>query len=120
MHSSGTAEAYRIDYGTIRKTKSEHKIVELTIGCLLQILNPNPDAMSKMITENASEEFLHSLSNYCALQVSHLYTFFMDLYGLYSPCLTYSLLKIVGRGIPHRLIKGLIVSLQVRNISLLV
>lgn len=36
---------------------------------LLQILNPNPDAMSKMITENASEEFLHSLSNYCALQV---------------------------------------------------
>lgn len=39
----------------------------------LQILNPNPDAMSKMITENASEEFLHSLSNYCALQVaSHL------------------------------------------------
>lgn len=36
---------------------------------LLQILNPNPEAMSKMIEENASEEFLHSLSNYCALQV---------------------------------------------------
>ena len=36
---------------------------------LLQILNPNPDAMTKMITENASEEFLYSLSNYCALQV---------------------------------------------------
>lgn len=36
---------------------------------LKQILNPNPDAMSKMITENASEEFLYSLSNYCALQV---------------------------------------------------
>ncbi|MED6135029.1 hypothetical protein PIB30_042437 [Stylosanthes scabra] len=34
------------------------------------ILNPNPDAMSKMITENASEEFLQTLSNYCALQVS--------------------------------------------------
>ncbi|KAL0357250.1 UNVERIFIED_CONTAM: Methionine S-methyltransferase, partial [Sesamum calycinum] len=33
-----------------------------------KILNPNPDAMSKMITESASEEFLHSLSNYCALQ----------------------------------------------------
>ncbi|XP_057447645.1 methionine S-methyltransferase [Lotus japonicus] len=38
------------------------------VGCIPQILNPNPDAMSKMITENASEEFLHSLSNYCALQ----------------------------------------------------
>lgn len=37
---------------------------------LWQILNPNPEAMSKMIEENASEEFLHSLSNYCALQVS--------------------------------------------------
>lgn len=36
---------------------------------LWQILNPNPEAMSKMIEENASEEFLHSLSNYCALQV---------------------------------------------------
>ena len=34
----------------------------------MQVLNPNPDAMSKMITENASEEFLHALSNYCALQ----------------------------------------------------
>ncbi|KAF7801260.1 methionine S-methyltransferase [Senna tora] len=34
----------------------------------MQILNPNPDAMSKIITENASEEFLYSLSNYCALQ----------------------------------------------------
>ncbi|XP_073040171.1 uncharacterized protein [Primulina eburnea] len=34
----------------------------------LKFLNPNPDAMSKMITENASDEFLHSLSNYCALQ----------------------------------------------------
>ncbi|GAY62710.1 hypothetical protein CUMW_219970 [Citrus unshiu] len=33
-----------------------------------KILNPNPDAMSKIITENASEEFLYSLSNYCALQ----------------------------------------------------
>ncbi|XP_010533230.1 PREDICTED: LOW QUALITY PROTEIN: methionine S-methyltransferase-like [Tarenaya hassleriana] len=38
------------------------------VGCIPQILNPNPDAMSKMITENASEDFLHSLSNYCALQ----------------------------------------------------
>lgn len=38
----------------------------------MQILNPNPDAMSKMITENASEEFLYSLSNYCALQVGKM------------------------------------------------
>ncbi|CAA7400408.1 unnamed protein product [Spirodela intermedia] len=38
------------------------------VGCIPQILNPNPEAMSKIITENASEEFLHSLSNYCALQ----------------------------------------------------
>lgn len=38
------------------------------VGCIPQILNPNPEAMSKLITENASEEFLYSLSNYCALQ----------------------------------------------------
>ncbi|THU69872.1 hypothetical protein C4D60_Mb08t19010 [Musa balbisiana] len=42
--------------------------LERIIGCIPQILNPNPEAMSKLITENASEEFLYSLSNYCALQ----------------------------------------------------
>ncbi|GAA0168693.1 methyltransferase [Lithospermum erythrorhizon] len=47
----------------------DHKIeLERIVGCIPQILNPNPDAMSKLITENASEEFLYSLSNYCALQ----------------------------------------------------
>lgn len=47
----------------------DHKIeLERIVGCIPQILNPNPDAMSKMITEYASEEFLYSLSNYCALQ----------------------------------------------------
>ncbi|KAI5002290.1 hypothetical protein ZWY2020_026940 [Hordeum vulgare] len=38
------------------------------VGCIPQILNPNPKAMSRIITENSSEEFLYSLSNYCALQ----------------------------------------------------
>ncbi|CAI0376806.1 unnamed protein product [Linum tenue] len=42
--------------------------LERIVGCIPQILNPNPDAMSKMITENASEDFLYDLSNYCALQ----------------------------------------------------
>ncbi|KAH1066691.1 hypothetical protein J1N35_031678 [Gossypium stocksii] len=42
--------------------------LERIVGCIPQILNPNPEAMSKLITENASEEFLHDLSNYCALQ----------------------------------------------------
>ncbi|KAK9928677.1 hypothetical protein M0R45_025800 [Rubus argutus] len=51
--------------------------LERIVGCIPQILNPNPDAMSKMITENASEEFLHSLSNYCALQ-----GFLEDQFGL--------------------------------------
>lgn len=35
----------------------------------MQVLNPNSNAMLKIITENASEEFLYSLSNYCGLQV---------------------------------------------------
>ncbi|GFZ09533.1 methionine S-methyltransferase [Actinidia rufa] len=48
--------------------KDHHIELERIVGCIPQILNPNPEAMSKMITENASEEFLHSLSNYCALQ----------------------------------------------------
>ncbi|XP_076937153.1 methionine S-methyltransferase [Bidens hawaiensis] len=48
--------------------RDNHIQLERIVGCIPQILNPNPDAMSKLITENASEEFLHSLSNYCALQ----------------------------------------------------
>ncbi|OIV96253.1 hypothetical protein TanjilG_14930 [Lupinus angustifolius] len=45
-----------------------HIQLDRIVGCIPQILNPNPDAMTKLITENASEDFLHSLSNYCALQ----------------------------------------------------
>ncbi|CAA0814092.1 Methionine S-methyltransferase [Striga hermonthica] len=48
--------------------RDNHIELERIVGCIPQILNPNPDAMSKIVTENASEEFLHSLSNYCALQ----------------------------------------------------
>ncbi|KAL4184199.1 hypothetical protein AMTRI_Chr11g158820 [Amborella trichopoda] len=56
----------------------DHSIIlDRIVGCIPQILNPNPEAMSKMITENASEEFLYSLSNYCALQ-----GFFEDQFGL--------------------------------------
>ncbi|XP_078440814.1 methionine S-methyltransferase [Wolffia australiana] len=51
--------------GYCRDNKME---LDRIVGCIPQILNPNPEAMSKMITENASEEFLYSLSNYCALQ----------------------------------------------------
>ncbi|KDO38293.1 hypothetical protein CISIN_1g042087mg, partial [Citrus sinensis] len=43
--------------------------LEGIVGCRPQVLNPNSNAMSKIITENASEEFLYSLSNYCGLQV---------------------------------------------------
>ncbi|MCL7047392.1 hypothetical protein MKW94_003730 [Papaver nudicaule] len=42
--------------------------LERIVGCIPQILNPNPEAMSKLITENASEDFLYALSNYCAHQ----------------------------------------------------
>ncbi|KAH9627146.1 hypothetical protein KSS87_018386 [Heliosperma pusillum] len=48
--------------------KDNNITLERIVGCIPQILNPNPDAMTKLITENASEDFLHSLSNYCALQ----------------------------------------------------
>lgn len=48
--------------------RNHNIMLERIVGCIPQILNPNPDAMTRMITENASEEFLYSLSNYCALQ----------------------------------------------------
>lgn len=48
--------------------REQHLTMDLIVGCIPQILNPDPSAMSKLITENASEEFLYSLSNYCGLQ----------------------------------------------------
>lgn len=38
------------------------------IGCIPQILCPDPQALQRIVSENASEEFLYSLSNYCAFQ----------------------------------------------------
>uniref|UniRef100_A0A453HDS4 Methyltransferase domain-containing protein n=1 Tax=Aegilops tauschii subsp. strangulata TaxID=200361 RepID=A0A453HDS4_AEGTS len=51
--------------------------LDCIVGCIPQILNPNPEAISKIMTENSSEKFLYSLSNYCALQ-----GFFEDQFGL--------------------------------------
>lgn len=48
--------------------RDKHIELDRIVGCIPQILNPNPEAMSKLVTENESEEFLYSLSNYCALQ----------------------------------------------------
>ena len=58
----------RVNCSHVWWDKKEREITS-TIS-LFQILNPNPEAMSKIVTENSSEEFLYSLSNYCALQVS--------------------------------------------------
>ncbi|MCO5578032.1 hypothetical protein L7F22_031870 [Adiantum nelumboides] len=47
----------------------KHSIsLDRIVGCIPQILNPDPHAMQKIVSENASEDFLYSLSNYCALQ----------------------------------------------------
>ncbi|KAH7295337.1 hypothetical protein KP509_27G043100 [Ceratopteris richardii] len=43
-------------------------LLDRIVACIPQILNPDPLAMQKIVSENASEEFLYSLSNYCALQ----------------------------------------------------
>jgi methionine S-methyltransferase len=48
--------------------RDHNLMLDRIIGCIPQILNPDPGAMSKIVSENASEEFLYSLSNYCGLQ----------------------------------------------------
>uniref|UniRef100_A0ACD6A8S7 Uncharacterized protein n=1 Tax=Avena sativa TaxID=4498 RepID=A0ACD6A8S7_AVESA len=47
------------------------------VGCIPQILNPNPEAMSNIITEKSSDMFLYSLNNYYDLQ-----NFSEDQFGL--------------------------------------
>ncbi|XP_047086192.1 methionine S-methyltransferase-like [Lolium rigidum] len=48
-----------------RNNKTE---LDCIVGCIPQILNPNPEAMSNIITEKSSVEFLYSLNNYYDLQ----------------------------------------------------
>ncbi|KAM0924674.1 hypothetical protein ACQ4PT_004629 [Festuca glaucescens] len=48
-----------------RDNKTE---LDCIVGCIPQILNPNPEAMSNIITEKSSVEFLYSLNNYYDLQ----------------------------------------------------
>ncbi|XP_024516277.1 methionine S-methyltransferase [Selaginella moellendorffii] len=43
-------------------------MLDRVVGCIPQVLNPDPEAMLKLVSENASEDFLYSLSNYCGLQ----------------------------------------------------
>ncbi|CAI5948538.1 unnamed protein product [Closterium sp. NIES-65] len=38
------------------------------VGCIPQVLTPDPKAALKIVSETMSEEFLYSLSNYCSLQ----------------------------------------------------
>jgi methionine S-methyltransferase len=42
--------------------------VDRIIGCIPQVLNPEPNKMESLIAETSTDEYLHSLSNYFAKQ----------------------------------------------------
>eukprot|EP00897_Mesotaenium_endlicherianum_P008279 jgi/Mesen1/747/ME000110S_11011 len=42
--------------------------LDRVIGCIPQVLSPDPEATLSLVSEHMSEEFLHSLSNYCGHQ----------------------------------------------------
>ncbi len=52
--------------------RSHQVVLDRVIGCIPQVLNPDPDFTTKMlqsgVNESASDEFLHSLSNYAPVQ----------------------------------------------------
>lgn len=52
-------------------------MVDKIIGCIPQVLNPEPEVMETLITDTSSDEYLHSLSNYFAKQ-----GFIEDQFGL--------------------------------------
>lgn len=65
-------ESNLFDYFT-----SQEIIFDRIIGCIPQVLNPEPEVMENLIAENSSDEYLHSLSNYFAKQ-----GFIEDQFGL--------------------------------------
>lgn len=42
--------------------------LDRVVGCIPQVLSPDPETTLNLVSEAMSEEFLHSLSNYCGLQ----------------------------------------------------
>lgn len=44
------------------------KKLDRVVGCIPQVLSPDPETTLNLVSEAMSEEFLHSLSNYCGLQ----------------------------------------------------
>ena len=55
----------------------QNVMVDRVIGCIPQVLNPESEVMENLIAETASDEYLHSLSNYFAKQ-----GFIEDQFGL--------------------------------------
>jgi methionine S-methyltransferase len=60
-----------------KSTPIEQIAADKIIGCIPQVLNPEPEVMESLIAESASDEYLHSLSNYFAKQ-----GFIEDQFGL--------------------------------------
>jgi len=48
--------------------KEKGLLLDRVVGCIPQVLSPDPAAALRYVSENASDEFLHSLSNYCERQ----------------------------------------------------
>lgn len=48
--------------------KERKILLDRVVGCIPQVLSPDPAETLQIVSETMSEEFLHSLSNYCGLQ----------------------------------------------------
>jgi methionine S-methyltransferase len=70
-------ESNLFSHFTEENIDSETKNFDKIIGCIPQVLNPEPEVMESLIAESASDEYLHSLSNYFAKQ-----GFIEDQFGL--------------------------------------
>ncbi|NES81316.1 MAG: aminotransferase class I/II-fold pyridoxal phosphate-dependent enzyme [Moorea sp. SIO2B7] len=47
----------------------DHNILlDRAVGCIPQVLSPEPEILENLVAESASDEFLYSLSNYCDKQ----------------------------------------------------
>eukprot|EP00850_Spirogloea_muscicola_P006228 SM000029S10523 [mRNA] locus=s29:641097:647685:+ [translate_table: standard] len=48
--------------------RDHHISLDRVVGCIPQVLSPDPEAMLNIVSETMTDEFLHSLSNYCGAQ----------------------------------------------------
>lgn len=71
VDEEGKSLADRVEFHTsdlLEYCRTKEMTLDRIIGCIPQVLSPDPEIAQKIIAEGSDDDFLYSLSNYCGMQ----------------------------------------------------